>query len=132
KDVPYQNVTADCSAIVPEEVSFSIGDTPFAFDFEPGKWPEPYTNEIFVPLHGEAGDWAGARIVAIATDPVTGKPTQSSTINGNSGGMSDFAVGWDDGSHAHGRPATIVFASDGRMFLGNDNDGTILWVAPLG
>ncbi len=45
--------------------------------------------------------------------------------------MTDFATGWDDGSRAFGRPSSIEFAPDGRMFIGNDNDGTILWIAPL-
>jgi hypothetical protein len=45
--------------------------------------------------------------------------------------MSDFATGWDDMTRAHGRPATVEFASDGRMFVGNDNNGDIFWVAPL-
>jgi hypothetical protein len=50
--------------------------------------------------------------------------------------MVDFATGWYDvnagHSTGHGRPATVSFSSDGRLFLGNDNDGTIIWIAPLG
>jgi hypothetical protein len=34
--------------------------------------------------------------------------------------------------HDHGRPAPIVFAADGRMFLGDDHDGLIVWIAPTG
>jgi hypothetical protein len=45
--------------------------------------------------------------------------------------MGDFATGWDDTTHTHGRPAAIEFAADGRMFVGDDNKGDIFWVAPL-
>jgi len=47
--------------------------------------------------------------------------------------MTDFATGWDDAMHTklHGRPAAIEFAADGRMFVGNDNNGDIFWVASL-
>ncbi len=49
----------------------------------------------------------------------------------SSGAMSDFMTGYDDGLHLHGRPANVAFAADGRLFLGNDNNGDILWIAPL-
>jgi hypothetical protein len=45
--------------------------------------------------------------------------------------MVDFATGWDDGQNDHGRPAALTFAPDGRMFVGNDMDGTIVWIAPV-
>jgi len=31
----------------------------------------------------------------------------------------------------HGRPAAIAFAPDGRMFVGNDINGLIVWIAPV-
>jgi hypothetical protein len=31
----------------------------------------------------------------------------------------------------HGRPASITFAPDGRMFIGNDINGDIIWVSPV-
>lgn len=134
RDVPADGVqpVPDCSATTPEEVSFLIGDTPFPFDFEPGNWPAPYTESIFVPLHGAAGSWQGAKVVALEIDRDTGLPKPGSTLDGKpSGAMTTFASGWDNGSHAHGRPSSIAFAKDGRLFIGNDNDGNIFWVAPL-
>ncbi|HEY3592446.1 MAG TPA: hypothetical protein VGL13_01170, partial [Polyangiaceae bacterium] len=131
RDLP-EVANQDCSMITPEDVAFLIGDTPFAFDFELNKWPSPYTGSIFVPLHGAAGNWKGARIVAVATDASTGLPVRGSDLlMSNAGGISDFATGWDDGTLNHGRPAAITFAADGRMFVGNDNDGSIFWIAPL-
>ncbi|MGC4087479.1 MAG: hypothetical protein QM756_06230 [Polyangiaceae bacterium] len=84
-----------------------IGDTPFAFDFEPGRWPETYRESIFVPLHGVAGTWMGAKVVAVAINRSTGLPKPASNLNGApSGAMSDFATGWDDGTRSHGRPGS--------------------------
>jgi glucose/arabinose dehydrogenase len=135
KNVPHVDVSppGDCSSVTPDEVSFLIGDTPFGFDFERGKWPMPYAGAIFIPLHGAAGTWTGARIVLVTTNPATGSPMPGTSTEGgtSAGAMSDFATGWDDMTRAHGRPATVEFASDGRMFVGNDNNGDIFWVAPL-
>jgi glucose/arabinose dehydrogenase len=132
--LPYSDVTPTphCSAVEPEDASFIIGDTPFGFDFEPGKWSAPYRNSAYVTLHGVAGSWQGARVVMIEMDPRTGMPMQASDVSGKaSGALSDFVTGWDDGSHAHGRPSATTFAADGRLFIGNDNNGDIFWVAPL-
>ncbi len=104
-------------------------------DFERGGWPAPYKGSVFVALHGDAGFWGGARVVAVATDPTTGSPKPGTTADSgvSTGSMTDFATGWDDAMHTklHGRPAAIEFAADGRMFVGNDNNGDIFWVAPL-
>lgn len=45
--------------------------------------------------------------------------------------MMDFATGWDDGKQDHGRPAAIAFSPDGRLFIGNDINGVIVWGAPV-
>ena len=133
KDVPHVEVknVADCSRVVQDDVSFLIGDTPFSVDFEPGKWPLPYKANAFVPLHGTAGPWLGARLVRVAVNLETGDLLPSSTISGTSGGMRDFATGWDDKTLMHGRPAAVEFAADGRLFLANDNTGDIIWIAPF-
>jgi glucose/arabinose dehydrogenase len=134
KDKPFpEDPNADCSTVAPEDASFLIGDTPFSFDFERGKWPAPYTGAAFIPLHGAAGTWRGARLVAVAMDPKTGLPLPGDDLTGgmSSGGMQDFATGWDDRMLANGRPGAVEFAADGRLFLGDDNNGEIFWIAPL-
>ena len=30
-----------------------------------------------------------------------------------------------------GRPTTLAFAPDGRLFIGNDTNGDIFWIAPV-
>lgn len=132
KDVPYPDIAPvpNCAGVAPETDAFTIGSTPFDLDFEQGKWPEPWKGRVYVPLHGAAGTWEGARLVAIATDPTTGLPLSGSDLSGSSSGaMADFATGWED--HFHGRPTVVAFAPDGRLFLTNDKDGNIVWIAPL-
>jgi glucose/arabinose dehydrogenase len=139
RDTPYAGVTyqdtggtPDCSGVASESDGFIIGHTPFGLDFETGRWPAPWTGRVFVTLHGVIGSLAGARVVGIALDG-TGLPLPASEIDptiGAPGNMMDFATGWDDGRQDHGRPAPVAFAADGRMFLGNDNNGSVIWIAP--
>jgi glucose/arabinose dehydrogenase len=125
------NATPDCSGTAADTDSFIIGHTPFGLDFETGKWSSPWTHRVFVTLHGAAGTWSGARVVAIGLDPQTGLTLPATELSGGPGAMLEFATGWDDNSHAHGRPAAVAFASDGRLFLADDNLGLIVWIAPV-
>jgi glucose/arabinose dehydrogenase len=134
QNVPFPNISPapDCSGVVAEENSFEIGDTPFGMDFEVGHlWPAPYTGALFVALHGKFGTWQGSRFVAIATDPTTGAPLPSTDLPGQNDSLLEFAAGWDDNQQDHGRPAAVAVAADGRVFVANDADGSILWFAPL-
>jgi glucose/arabinose dehydrogenase len=134
--VQYQDTqkTPDCSGVTPETVSFEIGHTPFGLDFETGAWPAPWKGRVFVALHGDVGSWIGARVVGIALDPATGMPLPATDLDsGNSSApnMMDFVTGWDDNRQDHGRPAAVTFAPDGRMFVGNDMNGQLVWIAPI-
>jgi glucose/arabinose dehydrogenase len=145
-NTPYQgeyyldtNVTPDCSGVTQETVSFIIGHTPFGIDFEPGKWPPPWTGRVFAVLHGVVGSWEGARIVGIALDPTTGNLLPASELYSDAAtaqNMLDLATGWYDEeagvATAHGRPSAIAFAPDGRAFIGDDYNGLIAWIAPVG
>jgi glucose/arabinose dehydrogenase len=139
-NLPYGGVTyadtdgqaPDCSHVAAESNAFLISQTPFGLDFAPTSWPAPYSGSVFVALHGTFGTWLGERLVAIRTDPTTGLPLPSAEDAGASAGnQSDFATGWDGSNRAHGRPAAVTFSPDGRLFLANDVDGTILWIAPV-
>jgi glucose/arabinose dehydrogenase len=141
QNLPYVNVTygdngqvPNCSGVGVETVSFVIGDTPFGIDFETGKWPAPWGGRAFVSLHGVFGTWQGARVVAIARDPSTGMPLPATDFDGGESAndnMMDFATGWDDGRMDHGRPAAVTFAPDGRLFIGDDQLGAVIWIAPI-
>jgi glucose/arabinose dehydrogenase len=122
----------DCSGVASEITSFLIDHTPFGLDFEQGAFPGMWQYRAFVVLHGFVGSWEGARVVGIATDPTTGWPVDSSEADAGTA-LSDFAVGWyvNGAATNHGRPASITFAPDGRMFIGNDINGDILWISPV-
>jgi glucose/arabinose dehydrogenase len=130
-NVPYPDIvgTPNCSKVASETVALEIGDTPFGIDFEPGLWPAPYTRNLIVTLHGQAGSLIGERVVAIPTQS-SGMPVTSSDIDAST--VPDFATGWDGTMGAHGRPAAVTFAADGRAFIANDWDGDIFWIAPVG
>ena len=140
RDLPYRGAVyddtqavPDCSRVAAENASFIIGHTPFGIDFETGKWPTPWTHRALVTLHGDAGSWYGARVVAIALDNSTGMPLPATEFDGGSAdpaNMLELASGWDDQLQDHGRPAPVAFAADGRLFLGDDQLGAILWIAP--
>ncbi len=138
KDRPFpaSNGVPDCSGVAAEIDSFFVGNTPFDLDFETGKWPEPWKNHVFVPLHGkyDAGEgWQGEGLVAIDFNAMTGQVLPGSDLMGTpQGALSDFATGWDVPIKGHGRPANVAFAPDGRLFLGNDVSGDIIWIAPMG
>lgn len=134
KSLPYSDLrpVPDCSMVAAEIDAFVIGHTPFDLDFETGRWPDPWRNRVYVPLHGFFGTWDGASLVAIDFDAMTGQVLPGSNLGGMlSGAMSEFASGWDDHTLSHGRPATVAFAPDGRLFLGNDVTGDIIWIAPM-
>jgi glucose/arabinose dehydrogenase len=139
QNVPYTNATysdtgqiPDCSGVARETVGFTIGETPFGLDFESGKWPAPWTNHVFVAMHGVFGSWLDARILAVARDPSTGLALPADDLDGGeSSNMQDFALGWDDGHQDHGRPGAVTFAPDGRLFVGDDQQGAIIWIAPV-
>ena len=127
---PYTDITPapDCASVAAETTSFVIDHTPFGLDFEQGNWPGTWRSRTYVVLHGFTCTWTGARVVGIQTD-ARGWPVPSSEANPGTA-ILDFATGWDDGMHDHGRPTAVAFAPDGRLFVGNDVDGSIYWFAP--
>jgi glucose/arabinose dehydrogenase len=137
KDQPYTGVgpNPNCDVVTSDKTSFFIGDTPFgiAFQSTTAPWGGAWKDKAIIALHGAAGAWTGARVVAVDVDPDTGLLLAGTNIHDHKdqGSISNFAEGWDDGSLAHGRPAAVDFSSDGRLFIGNDNSGDIIWVAPL-
>lgn len=125
----------DCSGVTQESVSFIVGHTPFGIDFGPDGWPTPWNGRLFTMLHGDVGSFEGARIVAVPLDE-TGNLIAASEFDASSAAnMLDFATGWFDEdaglSTTHGRPTAIAFAPDGRMFIGDDYEGLVAWIAPV-
>jgi glucose/arabinose dehydrogenase len=138
QNLPFMGVTysdtnaiPDCGAIPLESEGFIIGETPFGVDFETGRWPAPWSHRAFVTVHGVVATWEGARVVGVALDPDSGLPLPTNDLGADAGdAMRDFATGWDDMMTDHGRPAPITFAPDGRLFIGDDQLGAVVWIAP--
>jgi glucose/arabinose dehydrogenase len=129
KGKAFNSATTDqatmCNDVTKEDASFPLSNTPFGFDWEPGMWPAPYTNGVFVALHGSAYSsppWKGAAIVFAPTDPQTHTPVQDWQI---------FQDGFGSGGSALDRPSDITFSADGRMFIADDTSGNIFWMAPV-
>jgi len=113
-----------CGNVATEDAAFTLSDTPFGFDWEPGIWPAPFAGGIFVALHGSAYSspmWAGARVVYATTDPTTHMPTEK---------WQDFLTGFGPDGTVLDRPTDIAFSPDGRMFLADDASGRVFWIAP--
>jgi glucose/arabinose dehydrogenase len=142
-NVAYDNTTyldtktaPDCSGATQESVSFIVGHTPFGIDFGPDDWPAPWNGRLFAMLHGDVGSFEGARIVAVPLDDAGNLiPASELADAGTAANMLDFATGWFDEdagfSTNHGRPTAIAFAPDGRMFIGDDYEGLVAWIAPV-
>ncbi len=115
----------NCAMVQREEAFFNIGETPFGLDWERGLWPAPYTNALFVGLHGSAyrapGAGAGSRVTFIATDPTSHAPMGESQT---------FVDGWGPTGLQLRRAADVAFARDGRLFVSDDVGNRVYWIAP--
>jgi glucose/arabinose dehydrogenase len=115
---------AMCTDMTKEDAQFPLSNTPFGFDWEMGMWPAPYTNGIFVALHGSAYSdprWQGTAVVWAPTDPTTHVPVQDWQV---------FQGGFGPGGSELERATDIAFSPDGRMFIADDTSGNIYWMAP--
>jgi glucose/arabinose dehydrogenase len=114
-----------CGDVAREEATFPLSDTPFGFDWERGTWPAPFTNGIFVALHGSAYSsppWQGTAIVYAAADPTTHAPLQD---------WQPFLGGFGPGGSALERATDVTFSPDGRLFFADDTGGAVYWMAPV-
>jgi glucose/arabinose dehydrogenase len=120
KNKPLVEINRDiCSDISEELIALPLSNTPFGFDFEPGNFPAPYNKGMFVALHGAfGGKWEGTALGWAPTDE-KGRPT---------GQVTQFATGWS--TNFPGRATDVAFAPDGRLFVVDDTDGRIFWIAP--
>lgn len=125
RGVGPQAMSGDCNDVRQEEVAIPLGDTPFGFDWERGRWPEPYRNGLFVALHGSfyLPNFAGAAVVYLPTDPATGIPRRQAAIP-------FLATTNGSATPSLQRPTDVVFSDDGRMFVTDDYGGGVYMVAP--
>ncbi len=117
--VPGANASL-CTNLSNEVLLIQLHDTPFGLDFEPGGFPAPYTNGIFIAKHGAVGSETNSDVVYVAVS------------NGVPMGMEQpFTSGFGFvGNTNNGRATDLTFAPDGRMFLIDDTNGAVYWIAP--
>ncbi|HEV8267942.1 MAG TPA: hypothetical protein VGR00_06905, partial [Thermoanaerobaculia bacterium] len=125
KNVPNPSINPkpDCSKIGATVLPFTLHDTPFGFDWEKGKWPEPYRGALFVGLHGVFFSWVHTGLEWTPTDPVTHRPLRMTA---------PFLTGFGRNAPINGRVGDTLFAPDGRLFIADDQGGAIYWIAPKG
>ncbi|MDB4945926.1 MAG: L-sorbosone dehydrogenase [Labilithrix sp.] len=107
----------DCTTAAPERVAIPLHDTPFGLDFERGLWPAPFTHGMFSAIHGVVSSFGGSGVIFMKTDPRSLRATGE-------------AAAFVKGFRPHGRAADVAFAPDGRLFIVDDAQGRIFWVAP--
>ena len=114
---------ATCADIAPSVQTYPLHDTPFGFDWAPSSWPAPYGGSYFVGLHGVVGSWVNAGVQWAPVDATTHRPTRSTEFFVRGFGRR-LAGGIEQ------RVSDLVFARDGRMFIADDESGSIYWIAP--
>lgn len=132
RDVPWFRLDGGlaeerCAWPTHEIITMTIGTTPFGFDWERGRWPTPYRDQLFLAAHGSfyrsiVGDGAGIYVASI--DPCSQRP---------SGPLRPFFVSTvlgREGGRLLRRPADVAFAPDGRLFVADDQHGSVYWIAP--
>jgi glucose/arabinose dehydrogenase len=119
---PANGGRVNCASVTASMVGFPVGYTPFGHDFEKGNWPAPYSNGMFVGLHGQVGSWTATGIRWAPTNPTTHAFMSEESMV--------FMGGWGRGTPNEGRVADLAFAPDGRLFFTDDQQGQVYWIAP--
>jgi glucose/arabinose dehydrogenase len=125
--VPDSNFTKPgddrCKSVLEPKVQMQAHSAPLGLAFyEASEFPAEYQNSIYVAFHGS---WnrsvpTGYKVVRVKLDD-KGQPQ---------GGAEDFITGWLAPGETKkgrwmGRPAGIVFGSDGTMYVSDDAGGVI-------
>ena len=113
-----------CDGVTPPTVELQAHSAPLGLTFYSGEqFPEEYRGDLFVAYHGS---WnrsvpTGYKVVRIPMDGATPGPVQ------------DFALGWlsADGS-AWGRPADVLTAPNGSLFVSDDAGGKVYRIFYMG
>ncbi len=112
-----------CQTVLEPKVQMQAHSAPLGLAFYEGsQFPAEFRNNIFVAFHGS---WnrsvpTGYKVVRVKLDD-QGQPQ---------GGAEDFITGWLAPGETRkgrwmGRPVSIVFGSDGSMYVSDDSGGVI-------
>lgn len=109
-----------CQGIQQPLLKMQAHSAPLGLDFYPPddkQFPEAYQNSLYIAFHGS---WnrstpTGYKVVRV--------PLKDGKV---SGPPEDFITGWlQNNGSATGRPVEITFASDGTLFVSDDDQGVI-------
>ncbi|MBI4010317.1 MAG: PQQ-dependent sugar dehydrogenase [Candidatus Aenigmarchaeota archaeon] len=109
-----------CADKEPSLIDLQAHSAPLGLAFYYGNnFPEGYKGDLFVAYHGSwnRGEPTGYKIVRIKVGEKK---------------VEDFATGWLTGTTVTGRPVGIIIASDGSMFVSDDNAGKIYRISYIG
>lgn len=107
------------------DVLFEAHSAPLDIAFIPESWPEAYRGDALVALHGSSDASAPTGYKVVRVHFTDGKPD---------GTYENFMTGfWVSGTapaEVWGRPASLAFAPDGGLMVGDDLGKTIWRVTP--
>ena len=86
------------------------------------QFPAPYSNQIFIAEHGS---WNRSRKVGYRVTVVR-------LQDGRAVSYEPFATGWLQGETAWGRPADVLVARDGSLYVADDRAGAIYRISYRG
>ncbi len=119
----------NCASVTQEEIVIPLFNSPFGMDWERGLWEGPMRNTFCIAQHGSfysSPPWLGEGVYCTPTDATSHVPTA---------GFQLFFSGFSPSNQSIGRllrPAEVVFAPDGRMFVADDIANAIYYVSPVG
>ncbi|MBI4062441.1 sorbosone dehydrogenase family protein [Candidatus Gottesmanbacteria bacterium] len=105
-----------CRGAQPSYIDLQAHSAPLGLAFIPSNWPAEYRDDLLIAYHGswDRTEPTGYKIVRAKLD-----------AQGNFEGIEDFITGWLTSDGALGRPADLLFAPDGSLYISDDKAGVI-------
>jgi glucose/arabinose dehydrogenase len=123
----FQDSLPKLKAAKMPDVLFEAHSAPLDMIFIPDSWPEEYRGDALVALHGSSSASAPTGYKVVRVPFTDGKPDGT-----YENFMTGFWVSGDKTAEVWGRPASLAFAPDGALFVGDDFGNTIWKVLPPG
>ncbi len=114
----------NCEDYIPPKFNFGAHTAPLGICFYDGdQFPDRYTNDIFVALHGSwnRSTKVGYKVLHLDLDE-----------NGNVLGSKDFLIGMEVRGEVIGRPVDVLVYKDGSLLVSDDHAGKIYQIKYTG
>lgn len=114
-----------CARALPDHIDLPAHSAALGMAFVQGDagWPEEYRHDLLVAYHGSwnSSQPTGYKIVRVKLDE-----------RGKYLGLEDFISGWlpegKSAGQAYGRPVSLLFGPDGKLYISDDKAGVIYLV----